>query len=144
MLRTVRAAGALVLLAGGITSAGCGAEETASDGDEGTVECARVEPNGGGGIKAPPIGANECPPGSCNYQTQTGCGPSETCRPVYNDNATDVAPGCRPAGGGEGGSACESDVECAKGHLCVLDQCRKLCCGGDWTACDEGESCIRQ
>jgi hypothetical protein len=144
LLRTIRAAGALALLAGGIASTGCGAEESASDGDKGMTECARVVLDGGGGIEAPPDGIAECPAGACNYQAQTGCGTDETCRPLFNDDATEVEPGCQPAGDGASGSDCDSDLDCAKGHLCVLEQCRKLCCGGDWTACDDGESCIRQ
>jgi hypothetical protein len=28
--------------------------------------------------------------------------------------------------------------------FCFERACRKLCCGGDWSGCDEGESCIRQ
>jgi hypothetical protein len=144
MSRSLRAAGAVLLLVGGALASACGAGETASDGDKGNQECAPVELDGGGGIEAPPDGEAECPPGACNYQTQAGCDANETCRPFFNEDGTDVEPGCQAAGDGERGSDCETDLDCAKGHLCVLDQCRKLCCGGDWTACDEGESCIRQ
>jgi hypothetical protein len=36
------------------------------------------------------------------------------------------------------------DDQCARGLYCFAGACRKLCCGGDWSGCDPGESCIRQ
>lgn len=39
--------------------------------------------------------------------------------------------------------ACAEPHDCARGLYCALNVCHKLRCGADYTACDEGESCIR-
>lgn len=90
-----------------------------------------------------PDGAAACAAGDCNYQTQEGCDDARACRPQFNASAPDVKPGCELAGSGRSGDACELQSECARGFYCAAGQCHKLCCGGDWTACDTGESCFR-
>lgn len=90
-----------------------------------------------------PDGTEACPAGSCNYQTQEGCAEDEACRPQFNATDPDVAPGCEPVGAGEAGEPCEAQADCARGLYCAAGACRRLCCGGDWSACDAGESCIR-
>ncbi len=132
------------LLGGPIALAvACGSGETTDDAEP-TTTCPRVVKNGGGGIENPPDGVSLCPAGVCNYQSQEGCAADQACRPVYNADQTGIEPGCQPAGAGATGDACTSDTECAVGYLCAAARCRKICCGADWTACDAGESCIRQ
>jgi hypothetical protein len=94
-------------------------------------------------VPDPPDGAAECASGSCNYQTQDGCADGEACRPQFNATDPDVNPGCEAAGEGEIGDDCTLQGDCARGLYCAEGACRKLCCGADWSACDEGESCIR-
>jgi len=93
----------------------------------------------------PPDGVAACPQGVCNYQTSAGCpATSPACIPVLNGGA--AAPACSPAGTGKTGSTCAQQAECAPGYFCVLgaNQCRKLCCGGDWSGCDSpSEHCIQ-
>lgn len=99
----------------------------------GTVE---VVLDGGGAPATPPDGASACPSGVCNYQTGAGC-PAGTpaCFPVKSGAA--ITPACSPSTGtGKTGKACTQQDECAPGYLCAEGQCRKLCCGGDWTGCD--------
>ncbi len=79
-----------------------------------------------------------CPEGSCNYQTQSGCGADQACRPTYTVDQSDIEPGCQPVGAGKTGEACSEWTDCARGYLCAVGQCRKICCGGDWSACDFG------
>lgn len=121
---------------------GCGSAESVSDTT--TPMCAKIDPNGGGDIDAPPDGASLCPAGPCNYQTQTGCDSGQTCRPQFTAASPDVTPGCEAAGTRTRGEVCTTSTECAAGHLCAEGVCRKMCCGLDWSACDEGESCFRQ
>lgn len=143
-LRRTTLAGAVPLL-GALVVAACGGADSAFT-EEPTDECPEVVRDGGGGIPDPPNGAGLCPPGVCNYQTQEGCASGEACRPQYPAGSTQVAPGCEPAGTGLGGDPCEDSTDCAPGYLCFdpAGVCRKLCCGRDWSACDPGESCIRQ
>lgn len=91
----------------------------------------------------PPDGPAACGAGDCNYQTQEGCEADQACRPQFNATDVEVHPGCEGAGKGESGDACTVQGDCARGFYCAAGECHKLCCGADWTACDEGESCIR-
>src|SRR5258706_8284106 len=49
-------------------------------------------------VPPPPDGANNCPPGACNYQTQAGCAAGETCFPHYDMTSKSIAATCGPAG----------------------------------------------
>lgn len=91
----------------------------------------------------PPDGAAACAAGDCNYQTQTGCADDQACRPQFNATDAEVHPGCEAAGTAESGQPCELQSDCARGLYCAGGTCHKLCCGADWSACDPGESCIR-
>jgi hypothetical protein len=95
-------------------------------------------------VEDPPNGPAACDAGDCNYQTQEGCDADQACRPQFNATDVEVHPGCEPAGRAGAGDACEQQADCARGLYCALGFCRKLCCGGDWTGCDAGESCIRE
>jgi hypothetical protein len=125
-----------------VLAAACGSAETASN-DVSPPGCPELlldvleEP------ELPPDGASRCAPGDCNYQTQEGCDADQACRPQFNATEPMVSPGCAPAGATPSGSACEATSDCARGLFCALGVCRRLCCGADWSACDEGESCIR-
>jgi hypothetical protein len=100
---------------------------------------------GGGVIPAAPDGASLCPAGPCNFQTQEGCGTGANCVPHYDAAQDAVVPACLTAGARARGETCDNITTiCARGLLCVEGQCAKDCCGGDWTACPAGESCIRQ
>jgi hypothetical protein len=70
-----------------------------------------------------------------------------------------VGPECVQSGPRDRGEPCDNDNApahlCKPGFQCIhtagaAGTCRKLCCGeegasyGDWTACDPGESCIRE
>ena len=99
--------------------------------------------DGGGGIEPPPNGPELCPEGPCNYQTQVGCSEGQSCWPAIAGDG--VEPRCQSTTGvGATGDACASWNDCAPGYLCAAGACRRLCCGGDWTGCEVGESCIRQ
>lgn len=98
--------------------------------------------DGGGTIPSPPDGASLCPQGACNYQTNTGCMPPQGCIP-YPNGQGQAPPTCFTLGQNAAGSACQSVDQCAPGTLCAGGVCRKLCCGGDWTGCSSGESCIQ-
>ncbi len=100
--------------------------------------------DGGGVIPDPPNGESACPAGACNYQTQSGCAdPTPACRP--NPVGAGLTPGCWSAGTAVSGEPCPGGwPDCVRGTICVLGACRTLCCGGDWSACPSGESCIRQ
>src|SRR5207237_2377324 len=51
---------------------------------------------------------------------------------------------CEEAGPGSSGAACAAWTDCAAGHICAANVCRKLCCGGDWTGCGSpDEHCIQ-
>ncbi len=133
------------------TAQACGPSETepddvdadAGDGSagDGSTEVSLLD--AGGPPPVPPDGAVLCPSGICNYQTQEGCAPDLACRPVVDD-AGNVEPGCVAAGDRLAGEPCAAWTDCAPGLLCAEEACRQLCCGGDWSACSEEESCIRQ
>lgn len=131
------------VISGSLSS--CGGADSAHGprGDDDT-ECTPVVLDGGGGIPAPPNGGSSCAEGTCNYQTQAGCPTHLACRPQFPAGSSEVTPGCEAAGTGRAGEACENSSACARGNFCVGGTCRKMCCGGDWSACDAGESCIRQ
>src|SRR6188768_2965775 len=94
-------------------------------------------------LEDPPDGAAACGAGDCNYQTQEGCLDDQACRPQFNATDPEVHAGCEAAGSAESGEACAAQADCARGLYCALGACHKMCCGADWSACDAGESCIR-
>jgi hypothetical protein len=55
-----------------------------------------------------------------------------------------VVPGCTLAGSRQLDQTCTEWGDCARGLFCAEGRCRKACCGGDWSACPTGQSCIRQ
>jgi hypothetical protein len=139
-LRGWSATGAVALLS---WLSACGSPDSANATKPGKY-CGKVVLDGGGGIVMPDDGseAPECQPSACNFQSQTGCGSTQTCLPSVMDNA--VVAGCFDPGTKELGESCKVANECVKSEACAGGQCRKLCCAGDWTVCDEGESCYRQ
>jgi hypothetical protein len=143
MKEMLRALGASTLLAVGVfvATVGCGTPEQA---DVGKGEsCPRIVENAGDVIPAPPDGASLCPDGPCNYQTQEGCADDMSCLPTRMTGSTTVQPACIAAGTRTRGDTCDPNNPCERGHFCANGYCRKLCCGQDWSACDEGESCFR-
>jgi hypothetical protein len=126
----------------------CGAAETTDDTVPG-ASCPELLEDLSLELPDPPDGAAACAPGDCNYQTQEGCNDAEACRPQFNATDPEVNPGCEAAGRGESGDECQAQGDCARGYYCTVTvddesgTCRKQCCGGDWSACDSGESCIR-
>lgn len=121
----------------------CGGAETVSDTPPGGPGCPPLEEDL---ILAPPEvpdGPSACAPGDCNYQTQEGCPEAQACRPRFDSTSPNVQPGCEPAGTGTAGDECQAQGDCARGYYCAEGACRKLCCGGDWTGCGPGESCLR-
>lgn len=140
----------LPLLLVGALSACSSSNEAPVDNDAGTGGAGGgpgVILDGGGTIPAPPDGAKLCPQGTCNYQTQSGCPASQSCRPAIS--GSQLTPSCQPAaaldgGTGKSGDSCTSWNDCARGYLCAGGECHRLCCGDDWSACPSGESCIRQ
>ncbi|MCA9646980.1 MAG: hypothetical protein H6718_09110 [Polyangiaceae bacterium] len=128
---------ALSLLA--VSACGGGSSPKSEDPDAGVPA---VIEDGGGGIEDPPDGETLCGQGDCNYQTNSGCSAGEACRPALENNQAIAR--CQPAGTRAAGGSCSDSSECASGTLCAAGQCRTQCCGGDWSACPSGESCIRQ
>ena len=126
--------------------AGCGTTTNVSSPSSFDAGCAdpNVVQDGGGTVDPPEAGAPKCPTGVCNYQEQTGCAANQACRPKFSASSPDVSPGCEAAGTGKSGATCASGSDCAIGYFCADNACRKQCCGGDWSACDAGESCFRQ
>jgi hypothetical protein len=122
--------------------AGCGNTGTIDPGADAGVD-GSVILDGGGEIPQPPDGASSCPGGACNYQTNAGCTATQSCVPLP-DGMGKAPPGCLGAGTGASGTACQNFDQCAPGFLCAAGQCRKLCCGGDWTGCpSDSEHCIQ-
>ncbi|MGE0322376.1 MAG: hypothetical protein AB7K71_04015 [Polyangiaceae bacterium] len=129
----------LLCLALGLSACGGGSKSEPEDPDAGVPA---VILDGGGGIEDPPDGPSLCGQGDCNYQTNAGCSAPDACRPALENNQAVAR--CQAAGSKAPGAACSNSSECAAGSLCAAGQCRTQCCGGDWTACPGGESCIRQ
>jgi hypothetical protein len=100
---------------------------------------------GGGTPPDPPDGASLCPAGTCNYQSQQGCPANQTCFPHYDARSNSVVATCGAVGTQKSGQPCGGEGQfCARGLICVDGACAKACCGGDYSACGAGESCIRQ
>jgi hypothetical protein len=138
MVRVIRAAGVPLVL---VLAASCGTPERADTGNGDA--CPAIVENAGDEIPDPPDGASLCPAGECNYQSQTGCAEDEGCQPYWTDDGLAVEATCLPAGDRGAGETCSSALPCQRGYACAAGYCRKLCCGRDWSACDEGESCFR-
>jgi len=121
--------------------ASCGTADSSND-DHPKPTCGAVF-EGGGGIVPPDDGseAPECQTSLCNYQSQEGCAADESCLPTVVDDA--IASVCAKAGTSALGAACSSLAPCERGAACVSGYCRKLCCAGDWTVCEAGDSCFR-
>ena len=122
----------------------CGTTTSVPDPVEAGCPQVILELDGGGVVEEAPDGAALCPAGACNYQSGSGCAAGSACRPQFTADAVAVNPGCEVAGSGVVGSACTKGSDCAAGSYCAEGKCRKQCCAADWTACDPGESCIRQ
>jgi hypothetical protein len=135
----------VVALTSGLGLAACGSSGTTNDGT-GNGGCPRVVLDGGGTIPDPPDGASLCPAGTCNYQSQAGCADDMSCYPAIVMGTTDIIATCRTVGTGVSGDACDEWTDCARGYGCPDGQCRKLCCGADWSedVCDPGEGCYRE
>lgn len=142
MSAKLRPASFTALLLLGLVGA-CGGGNTTSDNGPSTPGCPELLTDTILPVDEPPDGPAACAPGVCNYQTQEGCDADQACRPQFNATDVDVSPGCEAVGKATSGQACDSSSDCARGLYCALGTCHKLCCGGDWTACDAGESCIR-
>jgi hypothetical protein len=132
---------ALVLAWGFGALLGCGSADTAENAPR-SGACGKVVLEGGGGVEMPGDGsaAPECEPSLCNYQSQEGCDSDQSCVPGLVDGALEST--CAPAGNTPRGEACNDAKRCGRGQACAGGYCRKLCCNGDWTACDDGESCF--
>ncbi|HEX4335417.1 MAG TPA: hypothetical protein VH062_05855 [Polyangiaceae bacterium] len=137
-LTALRIAAAAITAVGWAAACGTGDSVTIT-----TPECSIYF--GGGVIPDPPDGAKLCPAGACNYQSQQGCPANENCFPHYDATSNTVTATCGEAGGQTAGEPCDSANQlCARGLVCADGACQKSCCGGDYTACAKGESCIRQ
>ena len=125
--------------------AGCGSTGTETEPHDAGADGPVVILDGGGETATPPDGPSKCP-GQCNYQTNEGCGPTQTCFPLLSGGG--VVPTCVTAGQGANGSPCTSIGDCAPGFACTSANngvCRKLCCGGDWSGCaDPNERCLQK
>jgi hypothetical protein len=114
------------------------------------VPCAKQYYRAEDVLPDPPDGAALCPKGGvCNYQTQAGCGAGKTCAPHLDKDTLTLAPACRDAGQRAKGEACDNSKPdptklCGPGMDCADGHCHTFCCGGDWSACGAGESCIHQ
>jgi hypothetical protein len=137
---------AAVTLTVALGLSGCGSTNSsgmpATDAGNGT-DAPGVVLDGGGVVPPPPDGASLCPTGACNYQTQSGCSAAQACRPTLSSSGA-IAPGCQDAGSKQSDAPCKAWTDCARGDLCAGGACHKLCCGGDWSACGTGQSCVRQ
>jgi hypothetical protein len=141
-MQALRVGLSFALLIGGLGAA-CGSGESVSTDAPGPTPCSTLIEDTLVALEDPPDGEAACAAGDCNYQTQAGCTEAQACRPQFNATDVEVHPGCEAAGTAMSGEACTAQGDCARGLYCAGGVCRKLCCGGDWTACDAGESCIR-
>jgi hypothetical protein len=115
--------------------------------------CPPVVLDGGGGIDEAPDGDALCPSdGACNYQSVEGCASDESCVPTVFEVEPRLRPACLAAGTLEDAAPCTAwatPSDCAPGYFCAAvpdanqGECRKLCCGRDWSACERGTSCYR-
>lgn len=135
----------------------CGSseDESGSGGAAGSAGSPNVILDGGGIIPDAPNGEALCQTGECNYQKQD-CPSGGSCIPTDTPPASgDWPPKCFSAGTKQPGESCSSWNDCALGAFCVgiggaadggvvPGTCRKLCCGGDWSACPKDQSCIQQ
>jgi hypothetical protein len=118
----------------------CGSGDTTSS----TSHTCFIYYGAGTGAEVPEGGAG-CPPGVCDYQSQSGCAANENCFPHYDPKSNSVSATCGQAGNQQSGQPCDSSGQlCARGFICVDGACAKACCGGDSTTCDTGQKCIRQ
>jgi hypothetical protein len=138
------ALGASLGHAAGCVTSGNGSEPglvTSGTLDPGSDAGVVVRLDGGGAEPTPPDGVGACPKGACNFQSNAGCDGGASCLPI--PGADGVAPTCYPGGAAPSGGACTQWSDCAPGHLCDgTGHCRKLCCGGDWRGCPDGEHCL--
>ncbi len=130
-------------------------DDASTGGAAGTAGNPNVILDGGGTIPDAPVGSDFCQKGECNYQKQD-CTNAQTCLPTDTPPASgDWPPKCMAAGTKAMGESCSAWNDCVAGAFCVgigaaadggivPGTCRKLCCGGDWTACGSGQSCIQQ
>jgi hypothetical protein len=125
----------------------CGAADSVSPPDK--IPCNTLY-HGQDRLPQPPDGSSLCADdGVCNYQSQDGCGAGESCAPHVDKATGTVKPTCSAAGERASGEPCDSSSlsaarRCGRGLQCADSTCHRLCCGADWSACDPGESCIRQ
>ncbi len=125
---------------------GCGGSRS----DEPKPDASPTVYDGGGTLPNPPDGESLCQPGACNYQSQD-CSGGASCLPTTTPpGAGPWPPSCQPAGTTPVGTPCSAWSDCEVGAFCAgmtastAGVCRTLCCGGDWSACPSGESCIQQ
>ena len=135
---------AFLLLMGAPFAGACGSADSTSDIPDGDG-CGRVVESDRDVIPDPPDGASLCPSGACNYQSQAGCSGGTTCVPIINAS-NQITPSCETVGTREPGEVCTNLNDCTAGYACAEGQCRKLCCGRDWSesTCDPGEGCFRE
>lgn len=135
---------------------GCSSSEDSGDqGSSGDGGTPKIILDGGGTIPDAPNGPEYCQKGDCNYQKQD-CADAGSCLPTDKPPASgDWPPQCFASGTKIGGQSCSAWNDCVAGYFClgisgttdggvVPGVCRKLCCGGDWSACGTNESCIQQ
>jgi len=134
--------GAVAFVLVGLVALSCGTTTTTPM-DTGDAGCTQTIETRADVVPGPPDGVAACPSGACNYQAQTGCAAGLACRPQFSGAAPTVTPGCEMAGDGQSGASCDTNSQCAIGYFCVGKQCRKQCCGGDWSVCPAGEHCFR-
>ena len=130
-------------------------EDEGTGGTTGTGGSPTVILDGGGVIPDPPDGTAACQSGACNYQAQD-CSSGGSCLPTDTPPGSgDWPPKCFSPGTRAAGDSCVAWNECIAGYFCLgiggtadggvaPGVCHKLCCGGDWSACPDGESCIQQ
>jgi hypothetical protein len=143
-----------VVNAAAVSACGGGSSDSGGGGGTSTGGKPSVILDGGGTIPDPPDGAAQCQSGSCNYQTQD-CPNGGSCLPTDTPpDGGDWPPKCFTPGQAGPGASCSAWNDCIAGYFCVgigyadggvvPGTCRKLCCGGDWSACPSGESCVQQ
>src|SRR5437764_1496602 len=102
---TIRLNGVRALVATGLAlgwAAACGTADTATI----ATHKVCVIYFGHRDLPPPPDGASNCPPGACNYQTQTGCAAGETCYPHYDTTSKSISATCGKGGTQKLGEVC--------------------------------------